>query len=186
MRLTLWGCVIATLATAACSTGGEEPLPQNPFAPGIDTEAEAVDGLLVGHRLMEAGEYDLALDAFRRAAAKEGLTGEVLNALGTVNLALGRLGQAETLLRQSVEKEPEWPEAWNNLGVVLIEAGKVPEASEVFRKAYALDNGQSDLIRDNLRLSLAKMDNALYGATQEQDYKLVRRASGSYLIRSTP
>ncbi|WP_372836554.1 tetratricopeptide repeat protein, partial [Puniceibacterium confluentis] len=98
----------------------------------------------------------------------------------------GRLGQAEKLLRQSVEKDPEWPEAWNNLGVVLMEAGKIPEATEIFRKAYALDNGESDSIRDNLRLALAKMDNSLYSEADEQDYKLVRRGSGSYLIRPTP
>ncbi|WP_146590610.1 tetratricopeptide repeat protein [Puniceibacterium confluentis] len=186
MRLTLWGCVLATAVLAACSPGGQKPLPDNPFAPGLDTRADPVDGLLVGHRLMEAGEYDLALDAFHRAAAEQGLTGEVLSALGSVNLALGRLGQAEKLLRQSVEKDPEWPEAWNNLGVVLMEAGKIPEATEIFRKAYALDNGESDSIRDNLRLALAKMDNSLYSEADEQDYKLVRRGSGSYLIRPTP
>ncbi len=186
MRRTLWGCGIVLAGLVACSPGGPKPLPDNPFAPGIDTQAESVDGLLVGHRLMEAKQYDLALDAYRRAAASEGLTGEVLNALGTVNLALGRLGQAESLLRQAVEKEPEWPEAWNNLGVVLIESGKIPEATEVFRKAYALDNGQSDSIRDNLRVALAKRDNSLYIEPEQQDYELVRRGSGSYVIRSTP
>ena len=108
----------------------------------------------------------------------------MLTSLGTANLGLGRLNQSETLLRQAVEEEPDWAEAWNNLGVVLMERGETAEASEVFRRAYALDNGESDAIRDNLRLALAKMETAGYGEPRQEDYKLVRRGSGSYLIRS--
>lgn len=143
-----------------------------------------VDQLVVGHRLLANKEYELALDAYHRAALDRGFDAEVLSALGTVNLALGRLGQAEELLRRAVKKEEAWPEVWNNLGVVLMEADKTAEASQVFRKAYALDNGQSDAIRDNLRLALAKMDNLSYGIEQQQEYKLVRRGSSDYLIRS--
>ena len=59
------------------------------------------------------------------------------------------------------------------------------EAAEVFRRAYALDNGESDAIRDNLRLALAKIENPGYDPDQQQDYALVRLGSGSYLIRRT-
>ncbi|HBM60418.1 tetratricopeptide repeat protein [Salipiger marinus] len=174
---------------AACSAGGLgsdaglRPDPATPYAPALDPRGEAVDGLLVGHRLMQAGQYDLALDAFLRAAGDQGLTPEVLTALGSANLALGRLNQSERLLRRAVEDAPDWPEAWNNLGVVLMERGQVPEAAAIFRRAYGLDNGESDAIRDNLRLALAKMENPGYDDPQGQDYKLVRRGSGTYLIR---
>ena len=136
-------------------------------------------------RLMAAGQHELALEAFTRAAADQGLTAEVLMALGSANLALGRLHQAEPLLRRAVKEEPDWAEAWNNLGIVLIEKGETAEASEVFRRAFALDNGQSDSIRDNLRLALAKMENSGYGEELEQEYKIVRRGHGDYLIRRT-
>ncbi|MBV2361687.1 tetratricopeptide repeat protein [Thalassococcus sp. CAU 1522] len=185
MRLSLAGCVFATLLLAACSPGGLGTSRDTPFAPGLDPRGEAVDGLVVGHRLMEAGQYDQALQAFTRAAGEKGLTGEVLVALGSANLALGRLNQSETLLRRAVAAEPDWPEAWNNLGVVLIERGQTAEAAEIFRRAFALDNGESDSIRDNLRLALAKMENSDYGDELEQEYKLVRRGSGSYLIRKS-
>jgi hypothetical protein len=36
------------------------------------------------------------------------------------------------------------------------------EASEVFRRAYAADSGNSDTIRDNLRLALARMEDPFY------------------------
>jgi len=104
-------------------------------APGVDLSKDAVDGVEVGHRLMAAQQYELALDAFTRAALNEGLTGEILNGMGTANLGLGRLGQSEELLRRAVKAEPDWAEAWNNLGVLLMERGEISEAQQVLRKA---------------------------------------------------
>ncbi|MDQ2093780.1 tetratricopeptide repeat protein [Rhodalgimonas zhirmunskyi] len=157
-----------------------------PYAPGVKRGGEAVDGLVVGHRLMAAGEYELALSAFTRAAAEQGMTNDIRLALGTANLGLGRLGQAETLLRKAVKEEPTIPEAWNNLGVVLMEKREYAEAAQVFRRAYALDNGESDSVRDNLRKALAKSENPDYADETEQDYKLVRRGSSDFLIRRIP
>ncbi|KAA0912405.1 tetratricopeptide repeat protein [Aquicoccus porphyridii] len=175
----------AILALAGCAPR-LGPDGDGPFAPGVDPGAAAVDGLTVGHRLMQAGENELALEAFTRAAAQEGLTPDVIAALGTANLGLGRLGQAETLLRRAIRTDEAVPEAWNNLGVVLMEKGDYAEASQMFRRAYALDNGQSDSIRDNLRLALAKIENPDYDEAEQQDYKLVRRGSSDYLIRQIP
>lgn len=158
----------------------------DPFAPGVARNAEAVDGMVVGHRLMAAGEYELAIDAFSRAALDHGMTAEVMAGLGSANLGLGRLGTAETLLREAIKKDDKSPEVWNNLGVVLMEKGDLAEAEQVFRRAYALDNGESDSIRDNLRLAIAKNQNQGYGEENEQDYKLVRRGSSEYVIRRVP
>jgi Flp pilus assembly protein TadD len=186
MRRALGAFVIVT-ALAACTAGGPfaRDDPSSPFAPALDPGGESVDGLIVGNRLMASGQYDLALEAFTRAAGEQGLTGEVLMALGSANLALRRLNQAEPLLRRAIAAEPDWPEAWNNLGVVLIELGETSEAAEVFRRAFALDNGQSDSIRDNLRLALAKMEFSVYDDTLEQDYKIVRRGGGAFLVHRT-
>ncbi|MEO3415539.1 tetratricopeptide repeat protein [Roseovarius sp. CAU 1744] len=175
--------LVLSLALAGCSQG---PISENPYAPGLQKNGAAVDGLVVGHRLMAAGEYDLALDAFSRAALTHGLNADVLAGLGTANLGLGRLGQAEDLLRRALKLEGNSPEIWNNLGVVLIEQGKNAEAEQFFRRAYALDNGESDSIRDNLRLALAKLENSDYGEAREQEYKVVRRGSGEFVIRKIP
>jgi len=181
--------LLATVALAAVASCGPKPISAGkggPYAPGVDLKKDSVDGVEVAHRLMAAGQYELALEAFTRAALDQGMTPEIMVGVGSAYLGLGRLGQAETMLRRAVETAPDWPEAWNNLGVVLMERGKTGEAQQIFRKAYALDNGESDSIRENLRLALAKSENVDNNAVQNEDYKLVRRGSGDYLIRKTP
>ncbi|ETX30955.1 tetratricopeptide repeat protein [Roseivivax isoporae] len=184
MRPSRLALFLLALAAAACARDEFSESGDRLFAPSIDRRGTPVDGLLVGHRLMDAGEHELALEAFQRAAFDRGLDGEVLSAIGSANLALGRLNQAEDLLRRAVKTEAASPAVWNNLGVVLVERGKTAEASEIFRKAYALDNGRSDAIRDNLRLTLAKLDNTGYDAAEAEDYRLVRRGTGDYLIQT--
>jgi Flp pilus assembly protein TadD len=131
---------------------------------------------------MKAGEYQLALRAYTRAAAQQGLNVDTLSALGSANLRLGRLGQAERLLRRATDEEPNFPAAWNNLGVILMEKNNFSEAAQVFRRAYATDNGNSDQIRENLRISLARIEYPFYDVQQNQDVKLVRRGTGDYVI----
>jgi len=129
--MTRAGALVLALALSACSSTtkvGNEP--DGVFAPGVDTSFVArnqfENGLEVGHRLIAAGEYELALRAFTRAAIDQGETdAEILLGMGTANLGLGRMGQSEEMLRLAIEKEGNWPELWNNLGVVLMERGKI-------------------------------------------------------------
>lgn len=174
------GTLIALTLLAACgNTGGLEPS-DGPYAPGV-ARGEAVDGLVVGHRLMEAGQYELALDAYMRAAAEDGINVDTLSALGSANLKLGRLGQAERLLRRAIERDPSFVPAWNNLGVVLMESNKTGEAVETFKRAFALDSGESAQIRDNLKLAMARLENRRYSAA-DNSLALVRRGDGEYLL----
>jgi tetratricopeptide (TPR) repeat protein len=176
----------AALGLTACSAGGFSafggPSKDQVFAPGVNNRAQAEDGVDVGHRLMAAGQFELAIKSFNRAALDRGIDGEILSGLGSANLGLGRLGQAETLLRRAIKADETQPEDWNNLGVVLMERGKTAEAIEVFKRAYALDDGESDAIRDNLRSALAKLENSANVGLDDENYKLVRRGAGDYLI----
>jgi tetratricopeptide (TPR) repeat protein len=152
---------------------------------GVDARGQGVDGLLVGHRLMAAGENDLALKAYLRAAAEQGINVDVLSALGSCNLALGRLGQAEQLLRRALEQDPTFVPAVNNLGVVLMERGKTGEARVVFQQAFALDSGQTDSIRENLRLAIAATEPDVYAEPPvEPTFSLVRRGNSEYELLS--
>ncbi len=181
------GIGAAFLLLTAC-TGSDEISASDRarnFAPGTDRRAQGIDGLIVGHRLMEAGEYDLALRAYLRAAAEDGIDADVLSALGSANLRLGRLGQAEQLLHRALEAEPSNVPALNNLGVVLMEKGRVGEARQVFEQAFALDSGSSDSIRQNLRLAIAELDRTAYAQPQEEPtFTLVRRDKGQYVLLS--
>ncbi|WP_114967124.1 tetratricopeptide repeat protein [Alkalilacustris brevis] len=185
-RYLLFGLILGALA--ACEHGPEplDSLHVGPPAPADVEIPEAVDGLEVGHRLMAAGQYELALRAYLRSAGEQGATVDVLSALGSANLRLGRLGQSERLLRRALEADQEFVPAWNNLGVVLMETGRTGEARQTFRTAYALDSGRSDVIRENLRLAIAKSENPGYSDENESSLRLVRRGSGQYLLLSTP
>lgn len=180
------GIILAmTVTLAACTSGGFDTSNDPLAAPGVAGESD-IDGLIVGHRLMAGGEYELALRAYTRAAAQQGLNVDTLSALGSANLKLGRLGQAERLLRRATEEAPDFPAAWNNLGVILLEKGNYGEASEVFRRAFATDNGNSDQIRENLRLALANLNDPGYDPSQQnQEFKLVRRGAGDFVILRT-
>lgn len=178
---------VLALGITACTTGGPAVPEGQIDAPGVDLSRDAVDGVAVGHRLIAAGEYELAIKAFNRAALDRGASDtEILAGLGSANLGLGRLGQAERLLRRAIATENAQPEDWNNLGVVLMETGKSVEAEQVFKRAFALDNGESVAIRDNLRLALAKSEDSAKTGIQTNTYKLVRRGSIEFLIRPTP
>ncbi|MEM9432746.1 MAG: tetratricopeptide repeat protein [Pseudomonadota bacterium] len=182
------GVVAGTMILSACDQPAGLLDADTAFAPyGDVTNQASVDGLLVGHRLMENGEYELALRAYYRAAGRLGTNADVLSALGSANLKLGRLGQAEDLLRKAVKQDQSSVPAWNNLGVVLMNTGQVGEASRVFRNAFALDSGNSDEIRENLRRALAILDNSAYNQEQNnQAFDLVRRGQGNYLLLKTP
>ena len=187
MRRSIFVTSAVCLSLAACgNTGGfgaGDTTRNVPF--GADARGEGVDGLLVGHRLMEAGEYDLALRSYLRAAGEQGINADVLSAIGSANLQLGRLGQAEQILRRALELEPTFVPAMNNLGVALMGRNKVGEARAVFQQAYALDSGETDAIRENLRLAIAKSENEVYEEpVDEANFTLVRRGQGEYLLLS--
>lgn len=190
MRLVV-GLTIVTTGLVGCTESpGLNPSRGDVFGPkGSVSQLEAVDGLAVGHALMAAGKYEDAYTAYLRAAADQGTSVDVLSALGSANLYLGRLGQAETMLRQAIKVDQKFVPAWNNLGVVLMERGKTGEATRVFKTAFALDSGNSDEIRENLRRATEKLenlDNPSYTEPQNKGaYDLVRRGNGRFLLLRT-
>jgi len=188
-------CLICATLAACGSTGGLSAILRAPsiatgdttFAPGVDNRRNGIDGLEVGHRLMASGEYELALKAYLRAAGEQGANVDVLSAIGSANLALGRLGQAERILRRAVEVDPSFVPAQNNLGVVLLEAGKLGEARATFQRAYALDSGKTDSIRENLKQTIAAIEKTIYATgevAEKPSMALVRRGQGSYVLLS--
>lgn len=155
---------------------------------GIDANGQSVDGMTVGHRLMEAGEYEVALKAYLRAAGETGINADVLSSIGSANLSLGRLGQAEKMLRRALELDPNYVPAINNLGVVLVEQDNYGEARAMFQRAFALDSGETDSIRENLMLAIAKSEASVYDPDQQEEeeggFRLVRQEKGKFVLLS--
>ena len=162
-----WLCFVAVCILAAC--GPTMRVPTDAFAPGIDPTGQEIDGLIVGQRLMENGEYELALDAFHRAAAKLGLSPEILSAMGVAHFRLGRVDQAQKLFEKALKLEPQWPGLWNNLGMAYMSKGDYAKAAPIFQRAVALDNGENDSLRENLRLALEKREESLYSKEKNNE-----------------
>lgn len=182
-KLAATGLVLMTVLLMSACSNGSPPSENRP--PAASGRGDGEDGLIVGHRLMAAGEHELALKAYLRAAAEQGITVDVLSALGSANLALGRLGQAEQLLRRALEEDPTFVPALNNLGVVLMERDHPGEARVIFQQAFALDSGQSDSIRQNLRLAIAQTEGGVYDKPEEVPaFSLMRREKGKYVLLS--
>ncbi|WP_186201794.1 tetratricopeptide repeat protein [Jannaschia seosinensis] len=148
------------------------------FAPGVARGDALVSPLVVGDRLLAAGEGELALGAYTRAAAgPDGMTRDLKMSMAEANISLGRIRQAERLLRDIIKAEPRNAVAWNNLGVVLLERGELGEANVTFRTAFALQ--PSPEIRENLRLSYAKLEVIDYDDETDTTFTLTRRANGA-------
>lgn len=182
MRLWVMGLLLALLGCEG--TQGQLANTRQGLAPppGSARVTEAVDGLVVGHRLMAAGEFQLALDAYTRAAVDQGLTADVLSAIGSANMRLGRLHQAEKFLLKAVEKDPDFVPAWNNLGVTQINSSQYIEARSSFQRAFALDNGDSEQIRQNLILANRLVEENSAEIPEAYKFLLVRRGNGRYLL----
>ena len=83
-------------------------------------------------------------------------------------------------------------EAEGYLGVVQRAAAAISslafgEARAVFQKAFALDSGNSEEIRQNLRLAIARTDNSVYAApvaAEAPRFNLMRRGQGDYVLLS--
>jgi Flp pilus assembly protein TadD len=195
-RRAIWLTIFAVTFSglAACdSTSGFSAPEEQLMAPGVDIDALAAQkgasNVEVGHRLISAGEYELAIRSFNRAALERGtLDAEILSGLGTANLGMGRLGEAEKLLARAVEQDDAQPVDYNNYAVLLMEKGRTGEAIAYFKRGFALSNGENIAIRDNLRLALAKSENSVTVEEEKKrsDYKLVRRGNSDFVIRPTP
>jgi Flp pilus assembly protein TadD len=178
-------CVAALLLLAACQSATGEFSPDR-LSTRAAGSAQDVDGLIVGHRLMAAGEYELALRAYYRSMAEQGPTIDALSAIGSANLNLGRLGQSEQMLRRALDIDPQFVPALNNLGVVMVENEEWAQAAQLFRTAFALDSGRSEEIRQNLRLALANLQDSGYTEENNNNFALVRRGDGRFLLLATP
>lgn len=90
------------------------------------------------------GQFDKALDEYRRGLQENPRDAQMLNDLGYGYYCRGEWAAAETNLRKAVAINPKLGSAWNNLGMTLAQQGKYDESLNAFGnvvpKAQALCN----------------------------------------------
>ncbi len=185
LALGLSGCAATQPSPIEAMKNSAGPDQLGPGTTVVDVP-DAVDGLIVGHRLMAAGEFELALREYHRAAISHGPSVDVLSAIGSANLRLGRVQQAEQDLKRALEKDSLFVPAHNNLGAALAEQGKWGEAQLHFRNAFVFDQGRSSEIRENLRLAIEMTEKTRYDGIEDHQLQLMRRGTGRFLLLSAP
>ena len=99
--------------------------------------------------------YDEARQLIERAYALNPGDPAILDSLGWVNYRLGRLDEAETLLRQAFERMPDH-EVAAHLGEVLWAAGKQDDARQVWRQGLS-SQPDSPILHDTLKRLTGKV-----------------------------
>lgn len=84
-------------------------------------------------------DWNGAKDAYQMALSLEPGNAEIINGLGDVHHAVGRLKEAEQFYRKSIQLNPLKPITHMNLGNTLTSAGRFDEAILSFKKVLELD-----------------------------------------------
>lgn len=96
--------------------------------------------VLLGHLFRESGNYELAIDWYRKAVAAGPHDAGNYIYLGAMLAKAGRFEEAESAHRQATQcSEGCIDEAHLNLGFVLRSQGRFQEAAECFKMAIQLD-----------------------------------------------
>jgi len=118
---------------------------------------------VLGNIQMKRREYALAEDSLRRSLG-EYRTPETLNDLAWAVLMAGRVDEAETLVREAIQRNNQLAAAWDTLGMAYYRQGKLKDARDAFRKALEL---MPDVIEFQLHLALVEADESNWRSAEE-------------------
>ena len=113
-------------------------------------EVPAGSYLALGKRMLAAREPDLALDAFLVSMSVDGISAEAMTGAGIASQQQGLLTSAQRYFELARGLAPDSIAAHNNLGVVLYMLKEYYPARNAFRRAFALSNGESEMVERNL------------------------------------
>jgi len=122
--------------------------------------------LVQGQALMQLGQYQAAIEAFREAASRAEDTDRTyaLHELGVALLESGDAAEAETYLREVV-RDPDYMylgEAWGDLAETLYRQSRHDEARQAAEQAIALEAlSAGHLILGHLAYDLLNLEEAL-------------------------
>jgi tetratricopeptide (TPR) repeat protein len=147
-------CVAALVLCAPASVGADEDEPQ-----GINS-GEANLLYMRGRQHVMDGEYEKAIPLLEKAIAGDPANAFINHQLSELYLRTGKLEQAESLGRKSVEKEPENVEYRATYGGVLAALRKYDEAKAQYVRIREIDptNAKAVLLIGILEAESGQMD----------------------------
>ena len=110
-----------------------------PAGSQMPTDAGAREAWESGRRALQAGQFDAADEAFRRASTLEPRAYAPVLGLADVALYRGRLGEADKLMARARELAPKSAEVAAASGRMAVASRRLPDAQAEFRRAIALD-----------------------------------------------
>jgi tetratricopeptide (TPR) repeat protein len=172
--------ILLGLVLAACV---EEPRPlarveAGPPPPFFTPAAKKVDPVVLGDRLMAAGEPELALKSYGTALLEEFTPGALAGA-GAASWHLGRLREALRFLEKAVELKPDFALAWNNLGIVRYDLGEFRAAREALKRAAELASNDPR-IAENLGIVTTLVPEDVDLEQVRTEFRIVRGDDGRY------
>jgi tetratricopeptide (TPR) repeat protein len=98
-----------------------------------------------GRSAARKGDYQMALDHFRKAVSIDPEFADAYNDLGAAQVSLGKLEQAAEHFQKTVDLVPDHTLAVANLSIVLCRLKRYAEAGQAARQALRLDPAQLKL-----------------------------------------
>ena len=179
-------CAVPLLVAGCAEQAGGISALQAPAKVETDQQWTYID---VGKRYLAAREPELALKAFQRSVAVEGMSAEAMTGAGIATQQQGLLHEARRYLDRAVLLAPDSPVAHQNLGVVLFQLKEYHGARNAFRSAFALSSGASEAALINLNRTeeiVAELEkNPEFDPTISHD--VVRLGGGEFrLVEAAP
>jgi arylsulfatase A-like enzyme/tetratricopeptide (TPR) repeat protein len=146
------------------------------------SDVEALNGLGVAY--VDARRYDDATRTFKRVLALDPTNGVAYQNLASVALRKAQAAtnpadrgrgfkEAETLVRQALDADPELAKAYTTLGVILAGTGRKNDAIESWKRAVALDATEFDALYN---LTILLVEAGRVGEAREYAQRFVATA----------
>lgn len=103
------------------------------------TQEASTARLAEGEKHLEAGEWEAAEAAFRRAIEAEPRSALAYSKLGVALVNQRRLDDGEKAFARAVAVDPKYAPAWSNLGNVYRETGRSEQALDAYQRAITAD-----------------------------------------------
>ena len=183
--------IVTCLIAAACSATDPGPRAR---ASGFGTEAGVADPYGDGKEHLLAGRYQIAIERFGQALARDGRSLGALNGLAIAHTRLGRFEVAQGYFERALQIDATSALTLNNYGWSLIEQGRLRDGKPFLEQALQhAAAGDVPIVAANLESMGQARASALISALEQGNspgaasgQRLIRVAAGVYRLEATP